>query len=164
MHPFDPQSRGFLANRTSGALSGTEPVQTVGKHDQLSVTTTAGRVRGVDVGWVSGYERPKSDRGRGVTPGDLPVQFRREWIAAFPAIYRSTGSPLHSGDAFDTLADDEFWIDAVMIFVSFFASTLAATAFEFIGPDLPDVVYWLGLAGANGIQTDYGMVSVGAGF
>ena len=67
------------------------------------------------------------------------------------------------GDAFDTLADDDFWIDVAMMFVGFFGSTLAAVAFESVGPDLPNELYGLGVAAGNEIATDYRMVSVGAG-
>lgn len=50
-----------------------------------------------------------------------------------------------------------------MIFVGFFGSTLAAMAFESIGPDLPNEVYGLAVAGANEMFTDYRTVTVGAG-
>ncbi|QSG06464.1 hypothetical protein [Halapricum desulfuricans] len=67
------------------------------------------------------------------------------------------------GDAFDTLADDDFWIDVAMMFVGFFGSTLAAMAFESVGPDLPNELYGIGVAAGNEVLTDYRMVSVGAG-
>lgn len=67
------------------------------------------------------------------------------------------------GDAFETLADDDFWIDIAMLFVGFFGSTLFAQVVESVGPDLPNELYGLGVAAGNEVMTDYRMVSVGAG-
>lgn len=70
---------------------------------------------------------------------------------------------MNFGDAFDTLANDELWIDVVMLFVGFFGSSLLATALEAVGPDLPNEVYGIGVAAGNEMFTDYRMVTAGAG-
>lgn len=70
---------------------------------------------------------------------------------------------MNFGDAFDTLANDEYWIDVVMLFVGFFASSLAQSVFESVGPDLPNELYGIGVATANEIVSDYRMVTVGGG-
>lgn len=70
---------------------------------------------------------------------------------------------MNFGDAFDTLANDDFWLDVVMLFVGYFGSVLAAMAFESVGPDLPNEVYGLGVAGAVEAFTDYRMAAAGAG-
>lgn len=68
------------------------------------------------------------------------------------------------GDAFDALADDDFWMDAAMIFVGFLAPNVAANVIEGrLGQDLPNELYGVGTAAAAEMFTDQRMVSVGAG-
>lgn len=67
------------------------------------------------------------------------------------------------GDAFDTLAESEFWIDAAMVFAGFILPIIAANVTESYGPDLPDEIY--GVAVVAGNEAFYGesMISVGGG-
>lgn len=67
------------------------------------------------------------------------------------------------GDAFDELADDDFWIDAAMVFGGFMAPNLAAGALESVGPDLPNELYGIGTAAAAETVLDERMVTLGAG-
>ena len=68
------------------------------------------------------------------------------------------------GDAFDTLADDEFWMDAVMLFIGFVLPIALANVLEgMAGVDLPNEVYGVGVAGGAAVIGDYRMVSAGGG-
>jgi hypothetical protein len=67
------------------------------------------------------------------------------------------------GDAFDTLADDEFWMDAAMVFIGFIFPIVLANVIEGMADmDLPNELYGIGVAGAASVG-DYRMVSVGGG-
>ncbi|HKL30582.1 MAG TPA: hypothetical protein VJ898_15110 [Natrialbaceae archaeon] len=50
------------------------------------------------------------------------------------------------GDATDPLAIHAFRIDAVMIFVGYFGTTLAVMPFEGVGPDLSNELSGVGVA------------------
>lgn len=70
---------------------------------------------------------------------------------------------MNFGESFDTLANDEFWLDVAMLFVGYFGSVLAAVAFESIGPDLPNEMYGIGVIAVSETFSDYRMISAGGG-
>lgn len=67
------------------------------------------------------------------------------------------------GDSMETLANDDFWIDAATLFAGFFGSELAAMLLEGVGPDLPNELYGIGVAAATEAFTNYRMIAVGGG-
>ena len=70
---------------------------------------------------------------------------------------------MNFGESFDTLANDEFWLDVAMLFVGYFGSVLAAMAFETVGPDLPNELYGIGVAAVSETFTDHRMITAGGG-
>jgi hypothetical protein len=66
------------------------------------------------------------------------------------------------GDATETLANDDFWIDVAMLFVGFFGTTLVAMVVDGV-VDLPNELYGIGVAAASEAFTDYRMITAGAG-
>jgi hypothetical protein len=68
------------------------------------------------------------------------------------------------GDAFDTLADDDFWMSAVMAFVGFVAPVVAANVIEGqLNQDLPNELYSVGIAASAEMMGGYRMITVGSG-
>lgn len=67
------------------------------------------------------------------------------------------------GDAFDQLANDDFWIDVGAVFAGFMAPNILAGAVEGVGPDLPNELYGIAVAGVSEMAFDSTMGAVGGG-
>lgn len=74
------------------------------------------------------------------------------------------GSTIDFGGAFEAIADDDFWMTAVMVFVGFLVPNIVANVLEGgLSIDLPNELYGVATVAGAEMFTDQRMVSVGGG-